>query len=107
KSPAGKKSVNLREVRNIAYMITHPVLILVLIIETKSELGKYIDCLQDRNAIAASASQIEHLAKARLAKKGEEELSHIVAMDLVANLFAFISVERVLASGDCAINDIG
>ena len=44
KPPVRKKRMNLREVRNIAYVITEPVLILVLIIKMKSELGKHIEC---------------------------------------------------------------
>ena len=69
KVPVREKRINLGEVRDVAYVITYSILILVPVIEMKSEISKNIDSLQNRNGIISTTAEIEYLAKARLKKK--------------------------------------
>jgi hypothetical protein len=79
-------------------VITYSILILIPVIEMKSEISKDIDGLQNRNGIISTTAEIEDLAKARLKKKVEKELSHVIAVNLVANLFALVAVDNVRAA---------
>src|SRR5260221_314086 len=97
---------DLGEIGNVADMISYPIRVVIRVAERKAHPLQHIDSLKDRNAIRASASQIVNLAATRIAEEFQKNCRNVAAMNLVAHLFALVSVDGVFAAAHGAMNDI-
>src|SRR6266478_3249833 len=105
--PVREMRPDLGEIRNIADMISYPIRVVIRVTQRKAQPIQHVDSLQDRNTIRPSAPQIVDLSATRIAEEFQKNCHDIVAMDLVAHLFAFVSVYGVFATAHGAMDDIG
>ncbi len=99
---------HFREVRNVADVITRPVLIDVL--EDLLFAGEFLgdgEGLPDGAGIGAAAADVIHLADARGFEEFLDEAGDVVGVDVVADLFALEAEDLVFAAFQVAFHEVG
>ena len=92
--PIGVVSAELAQIADVANMVALAILIMVDVVELASgQLSGTLDGLQHGNAVGSPATHVVDLAGARIGCKLLHRPDHIVAMDVVANLFTFVTVK--------------
>src|SRR5713101_8331222 len=97
---------DLREIRNIADMISDPIRVVIRVAQRKAHLIQQVDGLEDRNAVRPSTAQIVNFATTGIAEEFQKNRRDVVAMNLVAHLLALVSVDSVFAPAHGAMDDI-
>src|SRR5258708_7804002 len=105
--PVREMRSDLGEIRNIADVISYPIRVVIRMAKRKAHPIQQVDGLQDRNAIRPSAPEIVDLPATRIAEKFQKNCHDVVAMDLIAHLFALVAIDGVLAPAHGAMDDIG
>src|ERR1700759_3549903 len=90
--PLGVGGPETAKIADVADVVAFAVLLDVLVVEGLTDpLFDELDRLEDRGAVLASATQVEHSAWAGSREEGVEGGHHVAAVDLVADLLALVS----------------
>src|ERR1700721_3989076 len=104
--PLREVRADFRQVSNVADVIADPIFILEAVPQIETHFLEGGDCLQNREAVLPSASDVVDLAAAWGLIKLKEEFGNVVTVNLVAHLFSLVANDRVLLAGQRAGDDI-
>ncbi len=106
--PIGEVRFHFAKVADIADVITNSIGIAECVIDAiTAQLLDAVDALQNAGCIFTSAAQVIDFAWARVFGKRFEGTNDICAFDLIANLFAFVSKDRIGFAMNGDVNQIG
>ena len=104
-SQAGIMGPHFREVADVTDMVAGAVLIHVFPIHFSAAASRRaLKGLQNGDAVGAAAADVIDFATAGLLRKGMDETGHVQGMDVVADLFAFVTKDFVEAALDVALD---
>src|SRR5208283_767519 len=87
-------------------MITNPALLAKIIIQAEAHFPQALDRFENREAVSAAPAQVINFSRPRRAVKFEEYRYDIVAVDLIADLLALVTKDRIVNPLDGAHNYI-
>ena len=88
-------------------MITFAIGVRVVISQAMPELRKRVNRFQNRDAVRPAPAHVIDFTASGMVEELQEKAGHIMRMDLVADLFAFIAENRVLLSRHRTVHNLG
>ena len=106
-SPGRVVIMHLAQIAVVTYVVANAVLVHIpILLSFARKFLRYFERFQNRTAVRFSASQIVYFGAPRCFYKRRHELGHILGMNVVANLFAFIAENTILATLKIALHEV-
>src|SRR5208337_203691 len=107
-APIGVMRAELGQVRDVADVVALAVLVDILPIHWfAGHLPDFGDTFEHGDAVFSTAAEVVDLATARAGRKHFDRTDDIMAMYVIADLLAFISINGIGAAGNGHLHEVG
>src|SRR5215469_595631 len=105
--PSGIVFLHFAQIAVVTDVIANPVLIDVPPVHLSAgDIGSHAECFQNRAGVGFAAAEIIDLGNTRRLPELIHEAGHILGMNVIAHLLAFVSEDFVLSPFDVALHQI-
>ena len=87
-------------------MITGPIRVAVTVPQFETAVGQCIDGLEDRQAVVSPTADVVDFTTARRLIKLQKQMRYIATVDLISDLFPFVTIDSVLLAGYRAVDNV-